>query len=72
MPVIPSLSKSLHTPVDIATDYGLDDQEFGDRISVGSRFFVPTQSPDQLSGSSTLLSNGQGVGSFPEGKGAEA
>jgi hypothetical protein len=44
--------------VGIATSYGLDDQEVGVRVPVGSRIFSSLRRPDRLWGSLNLLSNG--------------
>jgi hypothetical protein len=44
--------------VGIATGYGLDDQEVGVRVTVGSRIFSSPRRPDRLWGTPNLLSNG--------------
>jgi hypothetical protein len=43
--------------VDIATGHGLDDQEFGVRVPVGSRIFTFPRRPNRLWGPPNLLSN---------------
>lgn len=47
-----------YSPVDIATGYWLDDGGLKVRVPEGSRFFLPSRSPDGLSNPSSLLSNG--------------
>jgi hypothetical protein len=44
--------------VGIAVVYGLDDQEIGVRVPVGSRMFSSTNHPDRLWVIPSLLSNG--------------
>jgi hypothetical protein len=48
----------LHSVVDIATGYGLDDRKVGGRVPVASRIFSTPRRPDRLWGSPNLLSNG--------------
>jgi hypothetical protein len=50
--------------VGIATSYGLDDQEVGVRVPVGSRIFSSPRRPDWLGDQPNLLSNGY-QGLFP-------
>jgi hypothetical protein len=50
--------------VSIATGYGLDNQEVGVQVPVGSRIFSSSRCPDWLWGSLSLLSNGY-QGLFP-------
>jgi hypothetical protein len=51
--------ESQDSAVNIATGYGLDDQEVGIRISVGARIFTSPCCPTRLWGPLSLLSNGQ-------------
>jgi hypothetical protein len=44
--------------VGIATGYGLDDREVGDRVPVGSRIFSSPRRPDRLWVPPSILSNG--------------
>jgi hypothetical protein len=53
-----SSSVSRDSVVGIATSYGLDDQEVGVRVPVGSRIFSSPRRPDRLWGPPNLLSNG--------------
>jgi hypothetical protein len=51
----------------IATVYGVDDRDVGDRVPVGSSIFSPPRRPDQLWGPPSLMSNGY-LGFFPRGE----
>jgi hypothetical protein len=56
-----SLSLIKHHNIDvvgIATGYGLDDQEAGVQVPVGSRIFTSPCCPDRLWGPHNLLYNG--------------
>jgi hypothetical protein len=69
--VIYRLWESRDSVVGIETGYGVDDQEVGVRVPVGSRIFASPCRPGRLWGPPSLLSNGTG-GPFAEGKAAEA
>jgi hypothetical protein len=57
---------SRDSAVGIAAGYGLDDQEVGVQVPVGSRFFTSPCYPERLWGPLSLISNGY-RGLFPRG-----